>query len=452
MSRLSIRARLTLAFAAAILLVLALAAAFVYLRVSDSLTDALDDRLETQLAEVAVTAGGEGESGVLLPGPADPEDGFSQILAPDGEVVESSAAPGAGSALDEAQLADAARGAIPAFERPFDGVDGEARIVAGSVETPGGPAIAVAGVSTDDRAETLAQIAGTFAIGAPLAVLLASGLGYLLAGRALAPVEGIRRRADEITLERTGERLPLPAAEDELRRLAETLNRMLDRIESSLEREREFVADASHELRTPLAVLRAELELAERPGRSPDEMRAALRSAAEETERLARLAEDLLVLARSDQGRLPVKRERTAVAPLLERVRDRFAARAAAAGREIAVAPADGLVADVDPMRIEQALGNLVDNALVHGEGEVTLHATGEEDTVRICVGDEGGGFPEGFEDRAFERFTRADEGRTGAGAGLGLAIVRTIARAHGGDAWVESRGDGARAVLTIPG
>jgi signal transduction histidine kinase len=109
-------------------------------------------------------------------------------------------------------------------------------------------------------------------------------------------------------------------------------------------------------------------------------------------------------------------------------------------------------VADVDPMRIEQALGNLVDNALVHGEGEVTLHATGEEDTVRICVGDEGGGFPEGFEDRAFERFTRADEGRTGAGAGLGLAIVRTIARAHGGDAWVESRGDGARAVLTIPG
>ena len=124
-----------------------------------------------------------------------------------------------------------------------------------------------------DREEALAGLAGAFLIGGPIALLLASGLGYLLAGRALAPVEAMRRRAAEITLERSGERLPLPRADDEIHDLGATLNTMLDRIEASLERERVFVADASHELRTPLAILRTELELAERQRRSPEELR-----------------------------------------------------------------------------------------------------------------------------------------------------------------------------------
>lgn len=447
LGRLSIRARLAAAFAAALLVVLALAGLFVYLRVSDSLTSALDDTLETQVLELAAIAADDESADAALPGPTDDEDGFSQILAPGGRVIASSLPAQAGAAIDAAAARRAATGSFT-DERPVAGVDGEARLVA----APAGDLIVVAGASTDDRAEALAGIAGALAVGAPLAVLLASGLGYLLAARSLAPVEAIRRRAGEVTLARSGERLPLPAADDEIRRLAETLNAMLQRIEDSLERERDFVADAAHELRTPLAVLRTELELAERPGREADEMRAALRSAIEETERLSRLAEDLLVIARSDEGRLPIKPEPTPVGPLLERVRDRFARRGIPADRKIAVEAADGLLADLDPQRIEQALANLTDNALRHGAGVVRLSAEAGDGSVVFAVADDGAGFPAGFADRAFERFSRADDARTGGGAGLGLAIVQAIARAHGGEAAIETpAGGGAVVWLTIP-
>ncbi|HEX6116406.1 MAG TPA: ATP-binding protein [Solirubrobacterales bacterium] len=450
LARLSIRARLAAAFAAALLLVLVLAGLFVYLRVSSTLTGALDDRLETQALELsAIAAGGEGPE-AALPGPADSEDGFSQILTTDGDVVASSLPADEGTVLDSADLQRAAADSFTE-ERPVEGVDGDARIVAAPVEGPGGELIVVAGASTDDRAEALAGIAGAFAIGAPLAVLFASGLGYLLAARSLAPVEAIRRRAAEITLERSGERLPLPAADDEIRRLAATLNAMLERIEGSLERERVFVADAAHELRTPLAVLRTELELAQRPGREPEEMRAALRSATEETERLSRLAEDLLVIARSDEGGLPIKPEPTRIAPLLERVRDRFTGRAEQVGREITVEAADGLVADLDPLRLEQALGNLADNALRHGAGEIRISAGEGDGAVVFEVADAGRGFPAGFERDAFERFTRADDGRTGAGTGLGLAIVRAIALAHGGSASLAGGAAPAAVRIEIP-
>ena len=144
-------------------------------------------------------------------------------------------------------------------DRTVEGVEGQTRILAQPADSGPSEYIVVVGASTGDREEALAGLAGAFLVGAPIALLLASGLGYLLAGRALAPVEAMRRRAAEITLERSGERLPLPKADDEIHDLGATLNTMLDRIEASLDRERVFVADASHELRTPLAILRTEL-------------------------------------------------------------------------------------------------------------------------------------------------------------------------------------------------
>ncbi|MGH2985932.1 MAG: sensor histidine kinase, partial [Solirubrobacterales bacterium] len=321
------------------------------------------------------------------------------------------------------------------------GLDGEARVLARPASSRDGELVVVAGASTGDRGEALSGIASAFLIGAPLALALAGALGYLLATRALAPVESLRRRAAAVTLERSGERLPLPEAEDELRRLAETLNAMLDRIEASLERERVFVADASHELRTPLAILRAELDLAGRPERTLDELRAALGSAAEEVDRLSRLAEDLLVIARADQGRLPIKREPVELAELLQRMRARFGPRSGAAGREISVEAPPGLRAELDGIRVEQALGNLIDNALRHGSGTIGLAAGQQDGFVWLEVTDHGPGFVDGFEEEAFERFTRADQGRTGGGAGLGLAIVRAIAYAHGGRVSVAGSG-----------
>jgi two-component system OmpR family sensor kinase len=448
LGRLPIRARLAAAFAVALLLVLALAGVFVYLRVSSELTSALDDELERRATELAVLAQGDRSPDATLPAPGEGDEGFSQILDPSGEVIASSGPESEEPGVDEATLDRASRGTVIA-ERPVEGVEDEARIFAVPVGTRQGERIVVAAGTTEDRSEALAGIAGAFAIGIPVALVLASGLGYLLAARALAPVESMRRRASGITLERSGDRLPLPTAEDELRRLAETLNTMLDRIESSLERERVFVADASHELRTPLAVLRAELELAARPGRSPEELRAAISSAAEETDRLSRLAEDLLVIARSDQGRLPIQPERVDVAELLGRVHERFSTTARAHGREITVDAPEGLAADLDRLRMEQALGNLVDNALRHGAGLVRLSATRDDGRVVLDVADRGPGFPAGFESIAFERFTRGAEGRTGGGSGLGLAIVHAIARAHGGSAVVESA-DGAGALVRI--
>ncbi|HSJ16769.1 MAG TPA: ATP-binding protein [Solirubrobacterales bacterium] len=451
LDRLSIRARLTVAFAAALLLVLVLAGLFVYLRVSNGLTEALDDGLEARVHDVEELLARPGERPPTLAGGLfEGEEGFAQILTPDGEVVASTLQRGAGAAIDGDEIRKAADGPV-LIERDVAGLDAEARVLAEPATTAEGSFVVVAGASTGDRDEALAGIAAAFAIGAPLALLIASGLGYVLASRSLAPVESMRRRAAEITLERSGERLPLSRADDEIHRLAETLNRMLDRIEASLERQRVFVADASHELRTPLAVLRAELELAERSGRTRDELEMALRSAAEEVERLSRLAEDLLVVARSDQGRLPLKRERVDVGTLLSRVGERFGRRAAEDGRGIAVNVPGRLDAELDVLRIEQAVGNLVDNALRHGSGNVRLAARRDDGAVVVEVTDAGEGFPAGFEETAFERFTRADHGRSGGGAGLGLAIVQAIAAAHGGRATIAVGERSTVVCLSIP-
>ena len=450
LSRLSIRARLTAAFVAALALVLALAGLFVYLRTSSELTGVLEDGLNARVADLRTVVAADADP-KLTGGLFEGEEGFSQVLAPDGEVLASSLGPNTGAAVSGETLRQAASASTLIDGTKVAGIEGDAAVLAAPADSPAGRVIVVAGSSTDDRREALAGIAGAFLIGAPLALALAGGLGFLLATRALAPVEALRRRAAEITLDREHERLPLPAADDELRRLAETLNSMLDRIEETLARERVFVADASHELRTPLAILRAELELAQLPERSREELREAILSASDEVDRLSRLAEDLLVIARADQGRLPIRREQVAVRELLERVAARFATRAAESGRGVSVDAELGLRAGLDVLRIEQALGNLVDNALRHGSGEVRLKARSGDGALLIEVADAGGGFPVGFEEIAFERFTRGDAGRTGTGAGLGLSIVRAIARAHGGDVGVVHADTPATVRVELP-
>ena len=415
---------------------LVLVGLFVYLQVGRDLTDTLDTGLRARADDLAaaVTSSGDDLPTLSAGRVGDPEDSFSQILTPSGGVVASTLGSATGAVIDPSEAEIAAAEPLFVTLPLVPGVDGgEARVLARPAVSETGEFVVVVGGPTADRRETLAGVLRAFLIGSPLALFLASGLGYLLATRALKPVEAMRRRAGAITLERSGERLPLPRAEDEIHQLGKTLNTMLDRIEASLERERVFVADASHELRTPLAILRTELELADRPGRSTEELRAAISSAGEEVERLSQLAEDLLVIARSDQGGLPLTRESADVGELLERVQRRFSARAYERG--IAVEAPAGLETDLDAMRVEQAIGNLTDNALRHGRGTVNLAARGEDGLVVLEVSDQGPGFSTEFKGHAFERFTRADAGRTGGGAGLGLAITRAIALAHGGEA-----------------
>jgi signal transduction histidine kinase len=451
--RLSIRARLAAGFAAALLLVLALAGVFVYLNVQGDLNSSLDDSLRSRADDVATLVGNRGERPRQFGGGpiarAEDKEGFSQILNVRRGVVATTLAPGTGPALDRDQIARAAR--EPLFvEREVPGVEGHVRIFGRPANSMGQTFVVVVGSSTDDRNETLAHLARAFLIGAPLAILLASGLGYFLAGRSLAPVEAMRRRAQEITVDLSGERLPLPRAEDEIHHLGETLNLMLDRLEAGIQRERVFISDASHELRTPLAILGAELELADRNERSTEDLRSAIGSAREEIDRLSQLAEDLLLIARFDEGQLPIARQPVQLEALLERVRDRFARRAKRTQREITVETPDGPPVDLDPFRVEQALGNLVDNALRHGDGNVQLSARQQDGFVVIEVSDEGSGFAAEFEGEAFERFTRADSGRGGGGTGLGLAIVRAIAVAHGGGVSVQSGHDNFTTILQV--
>jgi signal transduction histidine kinase len=299
----------------------------------------------------------------------------------------------------------------------------------------------VVGATRENRAEALRSLRTELLIAGPIALLLATGLGYVLAGAGLRTVDAMRRRASEISADRPGDRLPVPPANDELRRLGLTLNEMLRRLEAALERERGFVADAGHELRTPLALLRAELDFAIHHADSPGELRDALREASAETDRLVQLSGDLLLIASSDQGGMKLRLELISAAGLLESVRNRFAWRAEQAERVLEVDAPAGLAIDGDRLRLEQALGNLVDNALRHGAGRVRVEAREVRGSVELRVCDEGAGFPDGFAERAFDRFSRADEahGGEGGGAGLGLAIVDAIAGGHGGRARIEA-------------
>jgi signal transduction histidine kinase len=210
---------------------------------------------------------------------------------------------------------------------------------------------------------------------------------------------------------------------------------MLTRIHASVERERTLVSDASHELRTPLTMLRAELELIGRERPAGAALETAVDSAIEETDRLSQLADDLLLLARADHQQLAVAPSQVPTAELLQQAADRTRRHPEAAGKEISVGDTGELQVLADRERAGQALDNLVSNALRHATGHVELSAQRNGAFVELHVVDDGPGFPEGFLPHAWERFARADAGRSEDGTGLGLAIVRAIAEAHGGEA-----------------
>jgi two-component system, OmpR family, sensor kinase len=438
-SRLPIRVRLTAAFALAMVAVLAAAAVFVYLRLESDLDEAIDSALRLRADDVAAVIQQSDRLSPGIGGPlAEAEESFAQVLTPRGRVVDATggARVPALSPDETAAISSDAR----LLERRVPGIVDSARLLARRVETNGRAQVVVVGASLEDRNDALANVVSSFLIGGAVAVLLASGVGYLLARAGLSPVEAMRRRAARISLARAGERLPLPAAKDEIRSLGETLNDMLARLQESFERERRFVADASHELRTPLAVVKAELEAALRNRSSEAEVRESLVAAVEETDQLAQLAEDLLLIARAADG-LPVRPERVQIRELLEQAQQRFSDRAREHGRLIRVQAPDELSAQLDPLRIRQALGNLIDNALRHGAGDIDLVARRDDGAVEVDVRDQGVGFPADLQPRAFERFARGDKARTRGGAGLGLSIVSAIAEAHRGTATIVEAG-----------
>jgi len=415
----------------------------VYLRFESQLDGTINQGLRSRSADVStLVARQDGTLGDVGRG-VDQEESFAQVLDPRGAIVDATPQLRRTRLLTPAEVSRALAGSVTVDGAyPFEDRD-PIRMILRPVRADGRRLVVMVGTSTDERREALRNLAGLFAIGGPLALLLAALAGYGVAAAALRPVDAMRFKADAIGEHRPGERLPVAATDDEIARLGTTLNAMLARLETAFERERTFVADASHELRTPLAILKTELELALRRGRTHEELQAALRSAAEETDRLAQLAESLLVIARADQGQLAVSTASVQTAALLNGVRQRFDSRAQLAGRDILVEDGSEATITADPHRLEQALDNLVENALQHGGGTILLGASARDGRVLLHVHDEGPGFPADFIATAFERFTRADQARGRGGSGLGLAIVQVIARAHGGQARASNAPEG---------
>jgi two-component system, OmpR family, sensor kinase len=378
-------------------------------------------------------------------------EAYAQLLDGRGRVLDFSGPPARTDLLTRDELRAAQGRPIFADRASIPGLDEPSRVLATPIVRRGHRLVLVVGATRENRAEVLDSLEDVFAVAGPIALALATLAGYLLAGAALAPVETMRARAAAVSAETAAERLPVPQTRDELQRLGETLNQMLDRLHAALQRERDFVADAGHELRTPLALVRAELELALRHADSKEELRDALRSTAAEVDRLTQLAGDMLLIASADRGALALRVETLDADALLNAVVSRFEWRAEREGRPVRAQAPPGLQLRGDRLRLEQALGNLVENALHHGAGEVALYATVEDKRVELHVTDEGPGFSHRFLEHAFERFSRDPAARSSAGAGLGLAIVRMIARAHGGSVQAANRPDrGADVCITL--
>ena len=336
MNRLSVRLRVTLAFAAVMAIVLAAIGLFLYLRLSDQLSESIDNGLRSRATEVSALV--REEDARLSGGGSDPlieqDESFAQILRGDGGVIDSSAQLAGVSVLTAPQVSAVASGPTLFEVERVPGLEGPVRVLAVPVEADDGERIVVVGASLGDRDEALTSLARLLAIGGPLGLLLASLAGYGMAAAALRPVEAMRREAEAISSD-PGQRLPVSPANDELSRLGETLNAMLGRLDSALERERRFVDDASHELRTPLALHKTELEVALMEAGDERELRAAISSAVEEIDRLIALAEALLVVARSENEGLALAPTEFDLGDALEAIVERFRARAERGGRQI---------------------------------------------------------------------------------------------------------------------
>jgi signal transduction histidine kinase len=448
---LPIRLRITLGFAVAMALVLAVVGIVTYSLLAEGFSKDLDRELKQRAedltpvvahrsARLADAAG----SGFIERG-----ESFAEVVAPGGRVLQATATLNGSALLSRAEASRATTRAFFLDRRDAPGLDEPARLLATPVSSAGHPAVLVVGNTRENGAEALRRLRTQLLIGLPLLLLLTSGLGYRLTGAALRPVEDMRRRAAAMSGAGAGERLPVPPGKDELARLGGTLNELLGRVEATLARERAFVANASHELRTPLALIRTELELAVRRPRPAAELTRAIASASEEVQRLTRLADDLLVLATAGDSGMRVDLVPVDVAPLLDRVAARFRATAAGLGRGIRVDPGQVASVGADPDRLEQALGNLIANALQHGAGTVTLAARETPDAVVFLVTDEGTGFSPAMLSHGFERFAHSPSSR---GTGLGLAVVAAVSRAHGGSAGAGNPSvGGSQAWIRLP-
>jgi len=335
------------------------------------------------------------------------------------------------------------------------------RIAAEPVRIFGKPYLVASAYPLHHDAETMETVATVYVIAIPLLLLIAALGGHFLATRSLSPVAEMSARAAEISSSNLNERLPVGSRRDELSALAEVVNGLLERLERAFAQQQRFMADASHELCTPVAVLRTEADVTlSRPTRTETEYRESISVMRESAQRLGRIVDDLFLLARADAGHLPLRREALYLEDVVDDAARAVRNLARERGVRVQLLPLEDSPYDGDADLLGRVLLNLLDNAIKHSPagGTVTLALMHVADEYHITVTDEGPGIPAEARPHIFERFFRADKARSRTsgdattGAGLGLAIGRWIAEAHGGRLeLVKSSGSATEFLLALP-
>jgi heavy metal sensor kinase len=309
----------------------------------------------------------------------------------------------------------------------------------------------------EDRVEMqLREILVVLVLGIPLIVALAGVGGYVLARRALEPIDHLASEARRITAERLHQRLSVPNEHDEIGRLAAVFNDTLARLDASFTQLRRFTSDASHELRTPLSVIRGIGEMGLQETRTVPEYKEAMGSMLEEVDRLTRLVDTLLRLSRADAGNVPLRREPVDLARLVGDAASSLAVLAEERNQQLQFDLASGVIVNADPLILREAITNVVDNAIKHSpkESTVGIRVARALHCALVRVTDEGPGIPAEHRDRVFDRFYRVDEGRSrdGGGTGLGLAIAKWAVESNDGQITFENLSRGGTAFdITLP-
>jgi signal transduction histidine kinase len=447
--RRSLRARLTVITTAGLAVALLAGAALLHVTLRDSLTRGLEGTARQAGRQVAALADAH-----RLPATVPVAAGTLTVQVLNGRGVIVSASPGADRLvplLAPVQAHAAARTGEPVLidGRPF-GIPYRLLVVA--VAASGGQTVLAAVDFAQVRASVV-TLTRALTIGTPLLLLLLAVVTWLVVGSTLRPISALRRGAQEVTATGRPRALPVPQARDEVRVLAVTLNDMLARLGAAQQRQRGLISDTAHELRSPIASIQAQLEVAlDHPGHQ--DWRQTASGVLADTLRLARLAEDLLVLARLDERG---DRAATGKPVDLAALAREEAGRAGGARVPVTVTADGGCQVSGDKDGLRRLLRNLIENALRYASTRVEVSAGPDGEAVRLTVTDDGPGIAPQDRERVFGRFVRLDDARSrdcgdeAGGAGLGLAIVLATAQAHGGTAWLEDAAPGLRAVVILP-
>lgn len=443
-----VRVRAALAATLVVAIILAISAvAFVVLQ-RRQLESTLTSVAAQEASAVAAQVKSNGAAGTDVVPQGKGEQALVQVIGNDGSVVAASPAIAGEPPMVSLRPAPGQTVTLRADSLPIGEEDSFAVVVRG-VAAPDGNAVVVSAQSLESAVRANQVLIKLLGLGYPILLLLVAGTSYWLTGLALAPVEKMRRRVAGITTTDLSARVPVPPSKDEVAQLAVTMNAMLDRLAAGTEAQRRFVADASHELRSPLATIRAAHEIA---AVHPDasDWSVVNSDVLAEVQRLERLVDDLLFLARSDEHGPPSQVDEVDLDDLVS----------AEAGR-LRRTTSLKVVAHETPVRVTgdrhaltRVLRNLCDNAARHAASRVELRVCRSGGEAVVEVIDDGSGIPEAERERVFERFIRLDSSRQrpAGGAGLGLAIAREIARAHGGDLTVVPCRAGAHLELRLPG